>query len=191
MPPYDLEALLIEVELLTDWYVPHIIGTHLSGSARAEFVNIWTETLQEIFAGPTTWTLRDYHSPNLIWLAGREGLARVGIIDFQDAVLGPPAYDVASLLQDARETVPPDLELKLIGVYARERRAADPAIRRGGIRARLCDHGDAARHQDPRDLRPPRPARRQAALSPAPAAHRSLSDAQPRPSVAREAQRMV
>ena len=70
LPPYDLEALLIEVELLTDWYVPHIIGTHLSGSARAEFVNIWTETLQEIFAGPTTWTLRDYHSPNLIWLAG-------------------------------------------------------------------------------------------------------------------------
>ncbi len=126
LPPYDLEALLIEVELLTDWYVPHIIGTHLSGSARAEFVNIWTETLQEIFAGPTTWTLRDYHSPNLIWLDGREGLARIGIIDFQDAVMGPPAYDVASLLQDARETVAPDLELKLIGVYARERRASDP-----------------------------------------------------------------
>ena len=126
IPPYDLEALLIEVELLTDWYVPHIIGTHLSGSARAEFVNIWTEALQEILAGPTTWTLRDYHSPNLIWLPEREGLARVGIIDFQDAVMGPPAYDVASLLQDARATVPPDLELKLIGVYARERRAADP-----------------------------------------------------------------
>jgi aminoglycoside/choline kinase family phosphotransferase len=70
--------------------------------------------------------LRDYHSPNLIWLPEREGLARVGIIDFQDAVMGPPAYDVASLLQDARATVPPDLELKLIGVYARERRAADP-----------------------------------------------------------------
>jgi aminoglycoside/choline kinase family phosphotransferase len=126
LPSYDLEALLIEVELLTDWYVPHIIGTHLSGSARAEFVNIWTETLQEILAGPSTWTLRDYHSPNLIWLPDREGLARVGIIDFQDAVLGSPAYDVASLLQDARETVSPDLELKLIGVYARERRGADP-----------------------------------------------------------------
>ncbi|WP_210496607.1 tRNA (adenosine(37)-N6)-threonylcarbamoyltransferase complex ATPase subunit type 1 TsaE [Microvirga antarctica] len=128
LPPYDLEALLIEVELLTDWYVPHIIGTHLSGSARAEFVNIWTETLQEILAAPATWTLRDYHSPNLIWLPEREGLARVGLIDFQDAVLGSPAYDVASLLQDARQTVPPDLELKLIGVYARERRAVDPGF---------------------------------------------------------------
>ena len=50
------------------------------------------------------------------------------MIDFQDAVLGPPAYDVASLLQDARVTVPPELELKLIGLYARERRAADPAF---------------------------------------------------------------
>ncbi len=126
IPPYDLEAMLIEVELLADWYVPHIIGNLLSGSARAEFVNLWTETLGEILAGPATWVLRDYHSPNLIWLPEREGLARVGLIDFQDAVLGSPAYDVASLLQDARVTVPADLELRLIGLYARERRAADP-----------------------------------------------------------------
>ncbi|MBZ6077506.1 tRNA (adenosine(37)-N6)-threonylcarbamoyltransferase complex ATPase subunit type 1 TsaE [Microvirga puerhi] len=126
LPPYDLEAMLIEVELLPDWYVPHIIGSLLSGSARAEFVNLWTETLAEILAGPTTWTLRDYHSPNLIWMPEREGLQRVGVIDFQDAVLGSPAYDVASLLQDARTTVSPDLELKLIGLYARERKASDP-----------------------------------------------------------------
>ncbi|HLM40013.1 MAG TPA: phosphotransferase, partial [Microvirga sp.] len=128
IPPYDLEARLIEVGLLADWYVPHIIGNPLSGSARAEFVNLWTEALSDILSGPITWTLRDYHSPNLIWMPQREGIARVGIIDFQDAVLGPPAYDVASLLQDARVTVPPDLELRLIGLYARERRAADPAF---------------------------------------------------------------
>jgi tRNA threonylcarbamoyl adenosine modification protein YjeE len=128
IPPYDLEALLIEVELLLDWYVPHIIGTQLSGSARAEFVNLWTETLGEVLSAPVTWTLRDYHSPNLIWLPEREGLQRVGMIDFQDAVLGSPAYDVASLLQDARVTVPPELELKLIGLYARDRRTADPAF---------------------------------------------------------------
>jgi N-acetylmuramate 1-kinase len=128
IPPYDLEALLIEVELLLDWYVPHIIGTQLSGSARAEFVNLWTETLGEVLSTPASWTLRDYHSPNLIWLPEREGLQRVGMIDFQDAVLGSPAYDVASLLQDARVTVPPELELKLIGHYARERKAADRAF---------------------------------------------------------------
>ena len=126
LPPYDLEAYLIEVELLLDWYAPYVLGTQLSGSVRAEFVNVWSEILAEVLAAPQTWTLRDYHSPNLIWMAERDGIRRVGVLDFQDAVLGHPAYDVASLLQDARVTVPADLELKLLGVYARERRAADP-----------------------------------------------------------------
>ena len=59
-----------------------------------------------MLAGPKTWCLRDFHSPNLIWLAERTGTARVGLIDFQDTVMGHPAYDLASLLQDARVTVP-------------------------------------------------------------------------------------
>jgi aminoglycoside/choline kinase family phosphotransferase len=128
LPPYDLDALMIEVELLVDWYAPHIAGQNFSGSVRGEFAHLWREVLGEIVAGPTTWTLRDYHSPNLIWLSDRGGLKRIGLLDFQDAVLGPPAYDVASLLQDARVTVPAELEIKLLGVYARERAAADPAF---------------------------------------------------------------
>jgi len=128
VPAYDLEAFLIEVELLLDWYAPHIPRTLLPGSARAEFVNAWTELLDDVLAGPQTWTLRDYHSPNLIWIADRAELRRVGLLDFQDAVMGPPAYDVASLLQDARVTVPAELELKLLGTYARERREADPGF---------------------------------------------------------------
>jgi hypothetical protein len=79
-----------------------------------------------VLAQPTTWTLRDYHSPNLHWLPDRDGLKRLGLIDFQDAVLGPPAYDVASLLQDARVAVPDDLELRLLAHYARRRANADP-----------------------------------------------------------------
>ena len=128
LPPYDVEALLIEAELLVDWYVPHIGRSPLSGSARADFVGLWAETLAEIVTGPVTWTLRDYHSPNLIWLGERDGIKRVGLIDFQDAVLGPPAYDVVSLLQDARVTVPAELELKLVTLYARERKAGDRAF---------------------------------------------------------------
>jgi aminoglycoside/choline kinase family phosphotransferase len=50
--------------------------------------------------------LRDYHSPNLLWLPERQGVARVGLLDFQDAVLGPPAYDLGSLLLDARGAIP-------------------------------------------------------------------------------------
>jgi tRNA threonylcarbamoyl adenosine modification protein YjeE len=128
LPPYDLEALLIEAELLADWYVPHIRGSTLAGSARAEFLNLWTEALREVLEAPQTWTLRDFHSPNLLWLPEREGIRRVGLLDFQDAVLGHPAYDVASLLQDARVTVSPEMELKLLSIYARERAAEEPGF---------------------------------------------------------------
>jgi aminoglycoside/choline kinase family phosphotransferase len=127
IPPYDLDALLIEVDLLLEWYVGHIKATVASG-ARAIFTNLWRSALIDIAAAPPTWTLRDYHSPNLIWLAGREGVKRVGIIDFQDCVLGHPAYDMASLGQDARVTVPDDLELKLLAHYAKLRREADESF---------------------------------------------------------------
>ncbi len=128
IPPYDLDAFLIEVDLLLDWYLPFIVGTKPSGSVRAEFGHVWRDTLAGVLAEPQTWTLRDFHSPNLIWLPEREGIRRVGLLDFQDAVLGPAAYDVASLLQDARVAVPADLEIRLLGLYAAERRAADPAF---------------------------------------------------------------
>ena len=72
-----------------------------------------------------TWVLRDYHSPNLMWLPEREGIARVGLLDFQDAVMGPAAYDLASLLHDARVDVPEALEVALLGRYAQTRRERD------------------------------------------------------------------
>lgn len=125
---YDLEALTIEAELLLDWYFPYSAKRSPNASQRLSFVDHWVSTLEPVLSGPKTWTLRDYHSPNLIWLPERDGLRKVGIIDFQDCVLGHPAYDVASLLQDARVTVPEALELQLLGAYARARRAADPAF---------------------------------------------------------------
>jgi aminoglycoside/choline kinase family phosphotransferase len=65
--------------------------------------------------------LRDYHSPNLMWLPNRTGIARVGLLDFQDAVMGSPAYDLASLLQDARVEVPEMMEMALLSRYVRAR----------------------------------------------------------------------
>ena len=70
--------------------------------------------------------LRDYHSPNLLWLPEREGIARVGLLDFQDAVMGPAPYDLVSLLQDARVDVPDPLEIALLGRYVKARLGADP-----------------------------------------------------------------
>jgi aminoglycoside/choline kinase family phosphotransferase len=128
IPPYDVDALLIEVELLLDWYAPYIACAQLSSGAKATFVNLWRQVVQEVLAARPTWTLRDYHSPNLLWLGGRSGIAKVGILDYQDCVLGHPAYDVVSLLQDARVDVPQDTELKLLAYYARLRREAGPGF---------------------------------------------------------------
>jgi aminoglycoside/choline kinase family phosphotransferase len=69
--------------------------------------------------------LRDFHSPNLIWLPERLDIARVGLLDFQDAMMGPAAYDVASLLQDARVDVPELMEVALLGHYVGKRSELD------------------------------------------------------------------
>jgi N-acetylmuramate 1-kinase len=122
VPDYDLDAMEIETELLLDWYAPHIGGLTLPAVARSGFRKAFRPLLEAAIAGERSWVLRDYHSPNLIWLPQREGLARVGVIDFQDAVLGPTAYDLVSLGQDARVTVSPELELHLIAAYATARR---------------------------------------------------------------------
>ncbi len=125
LPSYDAQAFLIEIELLLDWYLPRMAAT-ISPEERAAFLALWEEALQPALASQASWVLRDFHSPNLLWLPDREGIARVGLLDFQDAVLGPAAYDLASLLQDARVDVPEGLEITLLGRYARMRREADP-----------------------------------------------------------------
>jgi len=122
LPRYDLEAFTIEAELLLDWYLPQHDAA-LDAAARDEFGALWRAALTGAVGAPATWVLRDYHSPNLLWLAEREGIARVGLLDFQDSVLGPPAYDVVSLLQDARVDVSESIEVGLVSRYVKSRRA--------------------------------------------------------------------
>jgi len=125
LPRYDLDAFLIEAELLLDWYLPSVDAPP-TDETRQEFVALWRDALVPALAAPPTWVLRDYHSPNLLWLADRDDVARIGVLDFQDALMGPAAYDVASLLQDARVDVPEDMEMALLGRYVRARRSDDP-----------------------------------------------------------------
>lgn len=125
LPTYDRDAFLIEAELLLDWYMPHR-GVTVSDETRQQFVSLWRAALTRAITGPTHWVLRDFHSPNLLWLPDRTGVARIGLLDFQDALIGPPAYDVASLLQDARVDVPETLEFALLGRYAQARQTDDP-----------------------------------------------------------------
>ncbi|HZP70173.1 MAG TPA: tRNA (adenosine(37)-N6)-threonylcarbamoyltransferase complex ATPase subunit type 1 TsaE [Pseudolabrys sp.] len=120
IPSYDMEAFLIEVELLLDWYLPKL-GVKISDIKRNAFRSHWKEVLLPLTGSSQAWVLRDFHSPNLLWLPEREGIARVGLLDFQDAVMGPAAYDLASLLQDARVDVPEMMEIALLSRYVRAR----------------------------------------------------------------------
>ena len=120
LPRYDLAAFLIEAELLLEWYLAKA-GVKETDAMRKEFVALWSKALKPALDAPPTWVLRDYHSPNLLWLADRSDSARIGVLDFQDALIGPAAYDVASLLQDARVDVPETLEMTLLGQYVRAR----------------------------------------------------------------------
>ena len=89
LPPYDLDAFLIEAELLLDWYLPHRgVDAHRRGARRVRRAVARGARHADDRRRPT-WVLRDYHSPNLMWLPEREGIARVGLLDFQDALMGP------------------------------------------------------------------------------------------------------
>jgi N-acetylmuramate 1-kinase len=127
IPPFDTDALLVEIGLMPEWYLPDR-GIELARDVHAEFVTMWRDLLRKPTEAPKTWALRDFHSPNLIWLDQRADIAKVGIIDFQDTVLGPPAYDLASLLQDARLDVPEPLELALLTRYIKARRGSDDSF---------------------------------------------------------------
>ena len=132
IPTFDIDAMLVEIGLMLEWYLPDR-GATPPGEARDEFVTRWRDLLGKTAALPKTWVLRDFHSPNLIWLAGRSGVQKVGIIDFQDAVLGPAAYDLVSLLQDARIDVPEQLELTLLTRYIKARHASDESFDPAGF----------------------------------------------------------
>ncbi len=109
---YDKCALMSETDLLLDWYAPFRGGAP-DGAARHEVQTLWSEAFLALDALPKVLTLRDVHAENLIWLPARDGAAQTGLLDFQDAVFGSPAYDLVSLLQDSRRTLPPGLEDKM------------------------------------------------------------------------------
>lgn len=133
LPPMDASAMRIETELLLDWYWPAIHGAPAPQEVRDQFNALWDEVFRLLERGPRGWVLRDYHSPNLIMLPDRPAPQNVGMIDFQDALLGSPAYDLVSLLQDARLDVPADLEREMLEHYI-ARAKADPDFDEAGFR---------------------------------------------------------
>ncbi len=117
IPTYDREALAIEVDLLPEWYAEHSSGRPLGQSDREAYDAIWQRLFDKLQGAEQTLVLRDFHSPNIIWRDDKRGPNRVGIIDFQDAVIGPTAYDVGALVWDARVDVPEALSHELVDHY--------------------------------------------------------------------------
>ncbi|MGR3320565.1 MAG: aminoglycoside phosphotransferase family protein [Pseudooceanicola sp.] len=162
-PPEGLKAyappLTADLAALPfDWYLPAASGA--APDLRADFHAAMTRALSAIEPAQPVMILRDFHAENLIWLPGRSGPARVGLLDFQDAMTGHPAYDLVSLLQDARRDVPPELEDRMRTRFAE--RSDDPAafdaaynvlgaqrnLRILGVFARLCLRDGKAHYLD-------------------------------------------
>jgi aminoglycoside/choline kinase family phosphotransferase len=114
---YDATALQGGADLFVEWLPQLDPRLSFGEAALDEWAAAWAPLVARGAAGASVLAHRDYHAENLIWLPGRTGAARVGMIDFQDAVRAHPSWDLHSLLQDARRDVSPDLEAQALAHY--------------------------------------------------------------------------
>jgi aminoglycoside/choline kinase family phosphotransferase len=133
---YDAVALQAGADLFPQWW-PRLEGGGYGPEALAEWARLWRPVAEAGERGAAVFIHRDYHAENLLWLPGRTGLARVGLIDFQDALKAHPAWDLLSLLQDARREVPAEMEAAMLERYL----AARPGIDRDAF---LADYAGLA-----------------------------------------------
>ena len=118
-PRFDATLGVFEVGLFPEW----VLREPPSEAYRA----LWREALDTLWRGDDHLALRDFHSPNCLWLPGREGIAKIGVIDYQDAMIAPSAFDVVSLAQDARVPVPDSLAEEIVSRYLAGRSTLDEA----------------------------------------------------------------
>lgn len=161
LPQYDLATYLREVKLLTEWYLPAATGTPTGPELQTQFEQIVKTICQSIPDTPQVLVMRDYHAENLLWLADQIGIKRVGLLDYQDALAGHPAYDLVSLLQDARRDTSSTLQHHMLQRYLDSAQPEQDAfvtaynilgmqrnIKILGIFARLCIRDKKAHYVD-------------------------------------------
>lgn len=125
VPPYGDAKLDEEAGLLVDWFAPEALGAPVPSAAKEEYQALWHALYAAAREVPDTLVLRDYHVDNLMWLPDRAGVQQCGLLDFQDAVIGPVTYDIMSLLEDARRDISPYLVRALRAHYLRAFPAMD------------------------------------------------------------------
>lgn len=154
-PDYDMDAFLDELDLFPDWFAPAVSPDLQIEPFLSRWRKLWHGALAPVAGHRHTLVLRDFHVDNLMLLEGRSGIARCGLLDFQDALIGPCEYDLVSLLQDARRDLQAGLEERMLSRYissAPDFLGGDAAIRRRyhllaaqrharilGVFVRLCE----------------------------------------------------
>ena len=123
--PYDDAVFLREAALLADWYLPEVNGSPTRDSVREDYLARWAAILPNARNVPESLILRDYHIDNLMLLPDRPGVRACGLLDFQDALIGPVTYDIGSLIEDARRDVSPAVADAVIERYLSARAAID------------------------------------------------------------------
>ena len=127
VPAYDMPTLLREAALFADWFVPAVRGAAVSGGEREDFLGAFEEALAGVAADRRALVLRDYHVDNLMIVPGGDGMAGCALLDYQDALIGSPAYDVISLIEDARCDIPPEVRVAVLTHYFKARPELDRA----------------------------------------------------------------
>jgi len=135
---YDEAAMLAETDLLTEWFLPLALGRPAHLEELAEHRRLWADALSRVPGRRHAFVHRDYHAQNLLWLPSRSGVARVGLIDFQDALAGSRAYDLISLTEDARRDVSPALAEWTAAHYLAAMRAQGIAVDEAQFRAEMA-----------------------------------------------------
>lgn len=160
LAPYDTKTLTDYAALSYHWYLYALTGER-DTQAQAIFEEIFADLVAPLNALPQVLVQRDFHAENLLWLPDRDGPARVGLLDFQDAMSGHPAYDLVSILQDARRDVPKPVEAAMIDRYLAQNPQDPEAFRAAyailgvqrnlrivGAFAKLCLHVGKPRYVD-------------------------------------------
>ena len=125
LAPYDHAVLEREALLILEWWIPAVRGEQVGLAEREGFQDILARSVKAVADARDAVVLRDYHADNLIWLPERDGLAAVGLLDYQDALAGHAAYDLVSLLEDARRDTPAELRGAMIRRYLDRRPELD------------------------------------------------------------------
>ncbi|WP_262690948.1 aminoglycoside phosphotransferase family protein [Kordiimonas aestuarii] len=125
LPAYDLPNLSREAALFVDWYVPAVRGAAVSPDERDTFMGAFEEALSHVANDRRALVLRDYHVDNLMIVGGQHDMANCALLDYQDALIGSPAYDLISLIEDARCDVPQAVRDAVLARYFKARPEVD------------------------------------------------------------------